>query len=371
MQFDWKPAKLLKKKLTIKLDNGKTASFSAWRCQDNNSRGPFKGGIRFHPSVDQKEVENLARLMTLKCAVAGIPFGGAKGGVRVDPAKLSTSELKRLSFAYAEFIAPHIGPWQDVPAPDVNTDSQIMAWMLEAYEKKVGHQAPAAFTGKPVDLGGSLGREEATGLGGVYVLQEYFKNKNAKLAVQGFGNVGYWFAYFAQKQGFKVVAISNSKGGIYNSKGLAVEKLSAGFKSNITNKELLILPVDVLVPAALENVITNINAKKINAKCILEMANGPTTPEADEILDKRKIDVIPDILANSGGVTVSYFEWVQNLSASFWPKKKVFQELKKIITVASEAVFDLAKQKKISLRRAANILARERVFTAMKLRGRI
>jgi len=318
----------------------------------------------------------LAFWMAVKCAVVGIPFGGSKGGVAVDPSSLSQGELRRLSFAYANFIAPIIGPWQDVPAPDVNTDGVIMAWMLEAYEKKIGQQAPATFTGKPVELGGSQGRIGATGFGGVVILKEYLKKinakkANAKLAVQGFGNVGYWFAKFADEAGFKVVAVSNSKGGIYNPKGLKIDKLTDSFKPNITNAELLALPVDVLVPAALENAITNTNAKKINAKCILEMANGPTTPEADEILAKKGIDVIPDVLANAGGVTVSYFEWVQNLQSYFWSQEKVFAEEKKILEKAFADIAAEAKARRVSFRQAAFILAVGRILEAMKLRGRI
>jgi glutamate dehydrogenase len=378
------PQRLLKKKITIKLDNGKKRSFPAVRSQFNDARGPFKGGVRFHPNVSLDEVKALSFWMTVKCAVVGIPYGGSKGGIPVDPSTLSQDELKRLSFAYADFVAPDIGPWQDVPAPDVNTDSQIMAWMLEAYEKKVGHQAPATFTGKPIELGGSQGRTEATGLGGVTVLKEYIKNnptllklRGAKMAVQGIGNVGYWFAHFAQKEGFKVVAISDSRGGIYEPKGLDVDKVlrekekTGQIKANITNEKLLELAVDVLVPAALENAITKENANKIKAKCVFEMANGPTTPEADEILAKRKIDVIPDVLANAGGVTVSYFEWVQNLSGYYWEKEKVLAEERKIMIKAFKDIQETVKEKKVTYRQAAFILAVKRIIDAMMLRGRV
>lgn len=374
-----KPQRFWAKKITIKLDNGKKKTFPAFRCQYNNARGPFKGGVRFHPNVCEDEMKALAFWMAVKCAVVGIPFGGSKGGVVVNPAGLSRDELKRLSFAYADFIAPHIGPWQDVPAPDVNTDGQIMAWMLEEYERKTGQQSPATFTGKPVELGGSRGRVEATGYGGVRVLNSYLKrnskfqilNSKLKIAVQGFGNVGYWFAKFAQDEGFKVVAVSNSKGGIYNPKGLNVNKLGPDFKPNITNAQLLALPVDVLVPAALENTITNANAKNINAKCILEMANGPTTPEAEEILRRRGVDVLPDVLCNAGGVTVSYFEWIQNLQSYFWSKEKVFAEEKKILEEAFADISAEARSKKICYRQAAFILAVGRILEAMRLRGRI
>lgn len=355
-----------------KIIKGKVFGRAAFRVQHSDARGPFKGGIRFHPNVSLDEVQALAALMSLKCAVAGIPYGGAKGGITVDPTKLSKEELKRLSQKYAEFITPFIGPWRDVPAPDVNTDGQIMAWMLEAYERKVGYQAPATFTGKPVELGGSLGRTEATGQGGLYVLDAYLK-RNSKLtvAVQGFGNVGYWFAKLASEKGFKVVAISNSKGGLYNPNGLNVDKTNPDFKPNITNKELLELPIDILVPAALEGVINELNMKNIKAKVILEMANGPTTSEADQYLFEKGVDVIPDILANSGGVTVSYFEWVQNLQGYYWTKDEVNKNLKKQITQAFSGINEIKKEKKISYRRAANYIALKRIADAMILRGRI
>lgn len=370
-----KPQNFYKKNISIKLDNGKNKVFKAFRSQYNDARGPFKGGIRFHPNVSQDEMKALSFWMSVKCAVVDIPYGGSKGGVVVDPSLLSERELRQLSVKYAEFVTPFIGPWIDIPAPDVNTNGQIMAWMLEIYEKKTGRHAPAAFTGKPLELGGSQGRTEATGQGGVYILQAYLKTKEPKkkrtIAVQGIGNVGYWFAKVAQKEGFRVVAVSNSKGGIYNPKGLDVSKLTDSFKTNITNEELLALPVDVLVPAALENAITKENAGKIKAKAVLEMANGPTTPEADEILAKRKIDVIPDVLANAGGVTVSYFEWVQNLSGYYWPKKKVFGEERKIMVKAFEDIQRVVKEKKVSYRQAAFILAVKRMIDAMMLRGRV
>ena len=371
-----RPQNFYRKALKIKLDGGKNASFPAFRCQYNNARGPFKGGIRFHPNVCEDEMKALAFWMAVKCAVVDIPYGGSKGGIVVDPSVLSEKELRRLSVKYAEFITPFVGPWVDVPAPDVNTNGQIMAWMLESYEKKTGRQAPATFTGKPIELGGSQGRIEATGQGGVYVLEQYLrtkgqKNQRTSVAVQGFGNVGYWFAYFAQKEGFKVVAVSNSKGGIYNPKGLDVNKLADSFKPNITNEELLTLDVDVLVPAALENAITGANAKKINAKCVLEMANGPTTPEADVILAKRKIDVIPDVLANTGGVTVSYFEWVQNLGGYYWTKEEVNRKLKPIMVSAFDDIQKTVDEKKIAYRQAAYFLAIKRIIDAMMLRGRV
>ncbi len=387
------PQKIIKGKLSIVGKGGKKKTFQAFRIQHNDARGPFKGGIRFHPNVSFDEVQALATLMSLKCAVAGIPYGGAKGGVVVDPTKLTKEELKSLSIAYAKLITPHIGPWQDVPAPDVNTDGQIMSWMLEAYERKIGMQAPATFTGKPLELGGSLGRTEATGQGGVYTLQAYLKgnpkfkipNSKIEIAVQGFGNVGYYFAKFADEAGYRVVAVSDSSSGVYSGKGLDIKAL-AKFKDEggvfkdypvkkgiklITNAELLKLPVTILVPAALENAITKENMEKILAKAVLEMANGPTTNEADHYLYERNIDVIPDILSNSGGVTVSYFEWAQNLNGYSWTKEKVNEELKKTITKAFTDIDKIKKDKNISYRRAANYLSLKRIIDAMILRGRV
>lgn len=384
------PQRVLKGKISIKV-KGKKKIFSAFRIQHNDARGPFKGGIRFHPNVSEDEVRALSTLMSLKCAVAGIPYGGAKGGIVVDPSKLSKDELCHLSNEYVKMIAPYIGPWKDVPAPDVNTNGMIMSWMLEAYEKKVGMQVPATFTGKPLELGGSLGRTEATGQGGVFVLAAYAKVKGLKpkttsVAIQGFGNVGFWFARLAKEMGFKVVAVSDSSAGVYNPKGIDIEGLSK-FKEEgksfkelpssgkmgkvVTNEELLELPVDVLVPAALENAITKDNMDKISAKVVFEMANGPTTLEADKFLFEKKVDVIPDILANAGGVTVSYFEWVQNLQGYYWTKERVNEELKNIMTKAFMDINKVKVEKKISFRHAANYISLKRIVDAMILRGRV
>ncbi len=385
-----KPQNVFSKELTIKLDNGKKKSFMAFRSQHNDARGPFKGGIRFHPSVSEDEVKALSMWMTWKCAVVGLPYGGGKGGIIVDPKKLNKGELKRLSKAYAEFISPHIGPWVDVPAPDVNTNEQIMAWMLDAHEKKIGQHSPATFTGKPIVLGGSLGRTEATGRGGVYVLQSYVKEKKLRpekisIAIQGFGNVGFWFAKLAQEAGFKVVAISDSSGGIYAAKGLDLDKIAKAkerygsfaeaakeekFKF-ISNKDLLNLNVDVLVPAALEGAIDNKNADNIKAKVIVEMANGPTTPEAEKILLKKGIIVLPDILCNAGGVTVSYFEWVQNLHGYQWTEERVNSELKEKMNLAYKKASEVVREKKVSFRQAAYLLAVKRVIDATILKGRV
>lgn len=382
------PQKIIQGKVKIKV-KGKIKSFQAFRIEHNNARGPFKGGIRFHPSVSEDEVRALATLMSLKCAVAGIPFGGGKGGVIVDPSTLTREELKDLSVGYAKLISKNIGPWKDVPAPDVNTDGQIMSWMLEAYEKEIGYLAPATFTGKPLELFGSLGRTEATGRGGVFVLLAYCKAKNinpksVKVAVQGFGNVGFWFSALAVAAGFKVVAVSDSSGGIYDQNGVDPVELMdlkekyGSFSSFagkekmklITNEELFSLPIDILVPSALENAINGKNKENIKAKVVIEMANGPTSGEADRCLFEKGVNVIPDILCNSGGVTVSYFEWVQNLHGYFWTEDRVNEELKMTITNAFEDIQRIVEDKKVSYRVAANYVALKKIVDAMLLRGR-
>lgn len=362
--------------------NGKT--YHGYRVQHNSARGPYKGGIRYHPQVDLDEVKALATWMSLKCAVAGIPYGGGKGGVTVDPKTLSKKELEAISRGWAKAMAPHIGPWKDIPAPDVNTDGQTMSWILDEYEKTIGHQAPGTITGKPIELGGSLGRDKATSQGGYFVLREALKaNKINKgsVAIQGFGNVGGWFATIAHNEGYKVIAVSDSKGGIYNEKGLDILKVHAhkektgkvqdfpGAK-NITNEEVIELPCDILAPAALENVITKDNADKIHAKIILELANGPTTPEADVILQRKNIILLPDILANAGGVSTSYFEWVQNLYGYYWDLKEVDDKLDKLMTKAFNEVHNTVKEHKITYRAAANVVALKRIAKAMELRGR-
>lgn len=386
-----RPQRLLKKRLLIRLDNAKSKSFLVYRSQHNDARGPFKGGIRFHPQVSEDEVKGLSVWMSIKCAVVDIPYGGGKGGIIVNPKELSDSELERLSKKYADFLAPYIGPWVDVPAPDVNTGEREMAWMLDAYEKKVGYHAPATFTGKPIPLGGSLGRTEATGQGGFYILTSYTKMTGVtpvktEIAVQGFGNVGYWFAKFASDAGFKVVAVSDSSGAVYKKSGLTnldellrLKEEGSSFKEIapkkklklVSNEDLFTLDVDILVPAALENAITKENVKKIRAKVILEMANGPTTPDAEELLIKKGVKILPDVLCNAGGVTVSYFEWVQNLHGYRWTKERVNDELKIIMDKAFNDIYEFAKKKKIPYRQAAYLLALKRIIDAMIARGRV
>lgn len=404
-----KPYHVHKKKLSVKMDNGKVAKFMAFRSQHNNALGPYKGGIRFHQNVSESEVKALSLWMSIKCSVAGIPLGGGKGGVVVDPKKLSQKELERLSRAYAKFIAKHVGERVDVPAPDVNTNPTIMAWMLDEYEKIIGHHAPGTFTGKPLQLGGSEGRTKATGLGGVYSL--LFLHNECKsqvegfewagkpksqitIAVQGFGNVGYYFAKIAAERGYKIVAVSDSKSGVYVKDGLdpvsTLEcKQDNGSLKNcfcnddgcdlkngrsITNEELLELPVDILVPAALENVINAKNADKIKAKVIIELANGPVTPQADQILNKNGVMVVPDVYANSGGVSVSYFEWAQNLSGYYWKEEEVDERLNKLMERAFIRIwnrFNGLKHRDVksaSLRLAAYILAVERILEVERMR---
>lgn len=387
-----KPQVVHKTTLQIKLDSGKTKTFKAFRSQHNNSRGPFKGGIRFHSNVSEDEVKALSTWMSVKNAVVGIPYGGGKGGIIVDPKELSESELEKLSKAYARFLTKFVGSWKDIPAPDVNTGGREMAWMLDEYEKVTKQSAPGTFTGKPIELGGSLGRTQATGRGGVNILEFFSKLKKitpakTKIAVQGFGNVGYWFSKIAHDLGYKIVVVSDSSGALYKKTGLNIDKVKKGkieFGSFgelvkhskekydfISNEDLLGLSVDILVPAALENAITKENAKDIKTNTIIELANGPTTPEADEILEKRNIEVIPDVLANAGGVTVSYFEWVQNLHGYYWKEDRVNSELREIMGKAFDSINEIKEQKSVTWRKAAYILALKRLVNAMILRGRV
>lgn len=391
--------------LPLKLKNNQIQIFKGYRVQHSNIRGPYKGGLRYHPEVNMDEVRALAFWMTVKNAVVDVPFGGGKGGITVNPKVLSENELEALTREFTRKLAPVIGPYLDVPAPDVNTNPKIMAWIVDEYGEYLKSQRSnqpgsnvksedilPVVTGKPLDKGGSQGRTEATGLGGMYTLLKILKltgqkPKNMTVAIQGFGNVGSFVAKFLHNEGFKIVALSDSKGGIYIPGGIenieTVEKckeekgriagcycigsvcdLKNKTKLNgqdITNKDLLELPVDVLVPAALENVITGKNASKIQAKIILEMANGPTTAEADDVFHKKNTLVIPDVLANSGGVAVSFFEWYQNLNQENWTKEDVFLKLKEKMENAAKAVFEASQKYQINLRDGAYIVALQRI----------
>ena len=380
------PQQILEVSLPVRMDNGKVKTFRGFRVHYNNARGPVKGGIRFHPEETLSTVKALSAWMTWKTAVVDVPMGGAKGGIICNPKEMSPAELERLSRAYVRAVGDFIGPEVDVPAPDVYTTPQIMAWMMDEYEIISRRSAPGVITGKPLTLGGSQGRGDATAKGGMYVLKVGAKKKGvdlskATVAVQGFGNAGQ-FAMTLVKEHFgsKVVAISDTKGGIYSEKGLDFDEILkhkqkagtvqglAGTK-NITNEDLLELGVDILIPAAIENQITGKNADKIKAKIVLELANGPTTPEADEILYKKGVLVLPDFLANAGGVTTSYFEWVQNIGGYYWTKDEVYERLDKKMTVAAEDVLATAEKYKVDPRTGAYIISIRRVADAMKARG--
>ncbi len=378
------PDRYIEVSIPVKMDDGSQKIYTGFRSQHNDSRGPYKGGIRYHQDVNLDEVRALSFWMTFKNAVIDVPFGGGKGGIIVDPKGLSTGELERLSRGYMRQMWRNFGPLVDVPAPDVNTNGVIMGWMRNEYENLTGNSAPGVITGKSVEDGGSEGRTEATGFGGGYVLREALSAglvtspaaEKKTIAIQGFGNVATYLAEYAKEHGFKVVALSDSKGGVYNEAGIDISaaeqhkketkslKGLAGAKE-ITNEELLELDVDVLVPAALENVLTADNAEKIKAKFILEMANGPTTPEADEIFEKNGVVVVPDILANSGGVCVSYFEWYQNMHNEKWNKDEVLKKLDEHIVSAFNAVREAQNKYQCSMRTAAYIIAAQRILEKM------
>lgn len=378
-----KPQKIVLLSIPVRMDNGEVQIFDGYRVQYNNAKGPYKGGIRFHPQVDLDEVKALSVWMAIKTSVLDLPYGGAKGGVTVDPKSLSERELEALSRGYVREVFGFIGPDTDIPAPDVYTNPQIMAWMMDEYSHLAGKYTPAAFTGKPVSVGGSVGRDTATAQGGVYVLLEAVKklkgSKPLTVAIQGFGNAGQSAAeilYYYGKD-FNVVAISDSKGAIYNPKGLNIPQLAAhkadtgqisGFKDakEIKQEELFGLDVDILIPAALENSITEHNAGNIKADVILELANGPITPKGEEILLKNKKTIIPDILANAGGVTVSYFEWVQNREGHYWDSAKIQELLSGKMKKAYQDVLALKDEYKTDLRTAAYILAVSRIAEAQK-----
>jgi glutamate dehydrogenase (NAD(P)+) len=373
----------------VRLDDGTTKVFTGYRVQHNLGRGPAKGGIRYHPQVDIDEVRALAMWMTWKCALVNIPFGGAKGGVIVDPAQLSLGELERLTRRFATEISILLGPDRDIPAPDVNTNPQVMAWIMDTLSMHQGHTVNAVITGKPVLVGGSLGRNEATGRGVSLMVREWARMTGVrldglKIVVQGFGNVGGIAAELLSQMSCKVIGVSDASGAYIRRSGLDLAAMRAyaarqprhlleGYQATgvecLTNAELLELPCDVLIPAALENQITSLNAAHIRAKVIVEGANGPTTPNADAELEARGITVVPDILANSGGVTVSYFEWVQGLQSFFWDEIDVNAKLEKIIVNAFEQVYTLSKERNISMRLAAYLLAVRRVADATLIRG--
>jgi glutamate dehydrogenase (NAD(P)+) len=379
------PEKQIIVSIPVMMDNGEVEVFTGYRVLYNTSRGPAKGGIRFDMQVNLEEVKALAAWMTWKCAVVNLPFGGAKGGVICDPFKLSAGELERLTRRYTAGIISTLGPDSDVPAPDVNTNERVMAWVMDTYSMRMGHTVTAVVTGKPVEMGGSLGRREATGRGCMIVTKEALTHlgipmQGTTIAIQGFGNVGSVAAQLLQREGCKIVAVSDKTGGYFNKAGLDIDAALAyvkqhrnleGFKGGdqITNDELLTLDVDVLLPAAMENVITSKNAGKVRAKVICEGANGPTTAGADSILDEKGVFVIPDILANAGGVTVSYFEWVQDRGGYFWDEATVNSRLTEIMRRSFADVLQLSRQHKVNMRTAAYMVSISRVATVHRLRG--
>jgi glutamate dehydrogenase (NAD(P)+) len=372
--------------IPIERDNGELAVFSGYRFQHNSARGPTKGGLRFHPTLDADDVRALATLMTWKTAVVNVPFGGAKGGVACDPAQLSQGELERITRKFVERIGQEIGPQRDIPAPDVNTNAQVMAWIMDHYSRLHGF-APAVVTGKPVELHGSEGREAATGYGVICVAENFLEDvgkslKGTTVAIQGFGNVGQFAALFAHQRGAKVVAVSDMSGGVANPSGLDIPKLvqftrsrrllaeyQGGDVSHITNDALLTYEVNLLIPAALGGVLTRQVAGEVRAKLIVEAANAPTLPEADEIFAQRGITVIPDILANAGGVTVSYFEWTQNLQCLRWTENEVNGRLRQMMTAAYTTIREVVRSRNLDWRTAAYIVALGRVAKAAMLRG--
>jgi glutamate dehydrogenase/leucine dehydrogenase len=371
----------------VRMDTGKIKMFVGFRVQYNDARGPAKGGIRFHPDLTLDHVRDLSFLMALKCAVVNIPFGGSKGGVVVNPKGLSRNELEQVTRGYIRAIANHIGPFIDIPAPDVYTDEKIMVWILDEYERIKGEHVFAVVTGKPVELGGSKARSYSTSLGGIYVLEEAMKRMDmdkfeVSIAVQGFGNVGENAARILYEKGYKVIAVSDSKGGIINKDGLDIKAVMehkertgsvVDFKGsiNITNEELLTCECDILIPAALSDQLNKDNAQNVRAKIVLELANAPTTKEADDIFFDKKIILIPDALANAGGVVVSYFEWIQNLNNDYWEEDKVLERLKKTMITAFNEVRLLCDEKICRMRKSAYQLAIKRILHAERLRGNL
>ncbi len=380
-----KPKRELVVNFPVRMDNGDVEMFTGYRVQHNINRGPAKGGIRFSPFVSLDEVRALAMWMTWKCAVAGIPFGGAKGGVVCDPRKMSRAELERMTRRYATEISLLIGPNSDIPAPDMNTNPQVMAWIMDTYSMHQGYSVPAVITGKPLSIGGSEGRLEATARGVQVITREAMRDygivpEDCSIVVQGFGNVGSITARLLHEMGCKIVGLSDINGGVYNAKGINIPRALRYSKEHgtllglpetepVSNKELLELPCDILIPAALENQLTLENATQIKARLIVEAANGPTTPEADHILNDRGITIVPDILANAGGVTVSYFEWVQDLQRFFWAEQEINQRLEAIMVRAYQAVQRKSQEQETNLRLGAYLLAVARVAEATELRG--
>jgi glutamate dehydrogenase (NADP+) len=380
------PRETTKVCLMIRMDDGSRKSFMAWRCRYDDTRGPTKGGIRFHPGSTVQEVETLAFWMTFKCAVMNLPYGGGKGAVQVDPHTLSKAELERLSRAYVQAFSKIIGPDRDIPAPDVYTNSMIMGWMADEYASIVGEATPAVITGKPIALGGSLGRDDATARGGYYLVQRLARQlglePGSRVAIQGFGNAGQHIARLLAADGYRIVAVSDSKGAIHCPSGLDIGKLLAAKGqgsvtrlagtdgiSSIPADDLVSVDCDLLVPAALEDMIHEGNAAGVKARVVLELANGPVTPEADEILASRNIVVLPDILANAGGVTVSYFEWVQNRQGYYWPVEAVHARLMSMMEREGDAIWALAQDKGITLRSAAYVHALSRLAGAIEAHG--
>jgi glutamate dehydrogenase (NADP+) len=380
------PRETTKVRLMIRMDDGSRKSFMAWRCRYDDTRGPTKGGIRFHPDSTMEEVETLAFWMTFKCAVMNLPYGGGKGAVQVDPHTLSKAELERLSRAYVQAFSRIIGPDRDIPAPDVYTNSMIMGWMADEYASIVGEATPAVITGKPIALGGSLGRDDATARGGYYLVlrlaEKLGLKPGSKVAIQGFGNAGQHIARLLAGDGYRIVAVSDSKGAIHCPAGLDIDKLfkakgqgsvtsMAGSEgiSSLGADELITVDCDLLVPAALEDMIHKDNAADVKARVVLELANGPITPEADEILASKGVVVLPDILANAGGVTVSYFEWVQNRQGYYWPVEDVHARLKAMMEREGDAVWAYAQGRSISLRSAAYVHALSRLAGAIEAHG--
>lgn len=379
------PRRAITVSVPVRMDDGSVKVFTGHRVQYSGTLGPYKGGIRYHQDVDISEVAGLAALMTFKCSVLKLPLGGAKGGVKVDPTTLSRAENQALTRRFTTEIAPFIGPHEDIPAPDVGTNAQTMAWLMDTYSQQKGFAVPGVVTGKPIEIGGSLGRVSATGYGVVFVMEKALALKNKKvagatMAIQGFGNVGQYAGILASEMGARVVAVSDVSCGIFNGDGLNIKdvldylsknKLLKGYPNaqEITNEELLTLDVDVLAPCALDNVITENNAENIKAKIIVEGANGPTNAAADVILHKKNILTVPDIVANGGGVIVSYFEWVQSISSYFWDEDEVNTNMKKIIVDAFERTQKMAQEKNVNMRQAAMGVAIKHIERAMLLRG--